>query len=427
MLKPLAERMRPAKIEDMIGQGHIIGRGKALANMINAKRISNMILYGPSGTGKTSLANIISHTLDMEFFNINATTSSVSDIKQVISKSNEISNVNGIILYIDEIQSFNKKQQQTILEYIEKGKIILIASTTENPHHYVYNALLSRSIVFEFKPLAISDIVRGLEKGISLLEKDEFDGYTINYEKEALEKIAVFSNGDLRKAINILEAAMFSLEIRDNMSLSLDCASIENGLDIKMINYDRSGDNHYDILSAFQKSIRGSDVDASLHYLARLIKARDLQSITRRLIVIASEDIGLAYPNAISIVKACTDSANQLGFPEARIPLAQAVILLASSPKSNSVLTAIDSALSDIESKDIGQIPMHIRDSHYSGSQNLGRGVGYKYPHNYENSYVHQQYMPESIEDSKYYVPADNKFEKSAFEYLNSIKKKGER
>ncbi|KDR94172.1 putative ATPase [Peptoclostridium litorale DSM 5388] len=425
MLKPLAERMRPAKIEDMIGQSHIIGKGKALANMINAKRITNMILYGPSGTGKTSLANIISHTLDMEFFNINATTSSVSDIKQVISKSNEISNVNGIILYIDEIQSFNKKQQQTILEYIENGKITLIASTTENPHHYVYNALLSRSIVFEFKPLGTSDIVKGLQKAIGLLEEDEFDGYTINYEKEAFEKIAVFSNGDLRKAINILEAAMFSLDISEDMELTLVSSSIENGLDIKMISYDRSGDNHYDILSAFQKSIRGSDVDASLHYLARLIKAGDLQSITRRLIVIASEDIGLAYPNAISIVKACTDSANQLGFPEARIPLAQAVILLASSPKSNSVLTAIDRALSDIESKDIGQIPMHIRDSHYRGSQNMGRGVGYKYPHNYENSYVHQKYMPENIQNSKYYTPADNKFEKSAFEYLNSIKKKG--
>ncbi len=424
MLKPLAERMRPVKIEDMIGQSHIIGRGKALANMINAQKITNMILYGPSGTGKTSLANIISHTLNMEFFKINATTSSVSDIKQVISKSNEISNVNGIILYIDEIQSFNKKQQQTILEYIENGKITLIASTTENPHHYVYNALLSRSIVFEFKPLNTGDIVKGLQKAIGFLEEDEFEGYAINYEKEALEKIAVFSNGDLRKAINILEAAMFSLDISEDMQLSLDCASIENGLDIKMINYDRSGDNHYDILSAFQKAIRGSDVDASLHYLARLIKAGDMKSIIRRLIVIASEDIGLAYPNAISIVKACTDSANQLGFPEARIPLAQAVILLASSPKSNSALTAIDRALSDIENKDIGEIPMHIRDGHYSGAKKLSRSVGYKYPHNYENSYVHQQYMPENIQNSKYYIPADNKFEKGAFEYLNSIKKK---
>ena len=424
MLKPLAERMRPVKIEDMIGQGHIIGKGKALANMINAKKITNIILYGPSGTGKTSLANIISHTLNMEFFKINATTSSVSDIKQVISKSNEISNLNGIILYIDEIQSFNKKQQQTILEYIENGKITLIASTTENPHHYVYNALLSRSIVFEFKPLNTVDIVKGLEKAISFLEEEELEGYVINYEKEALEKIAVFSNGDLRKAINILEAAMFSLDISEDMQLSLDCASIENGLDIKMISYDRSGDNHYDILSAFQKSIRGSDVDASLHYLARLIKARDMQSIIRRLIVIASEDIGLAYPNAISIVKACADSANQLGFPEARIPLAQAVILLASSPKSNSVITAIDRALSDIESKDIGQIPMHIRDGHYSGAKKLSRGIGYKYPHNYENSYVNQSYMPENIKNSKYYMPGENKFEKSAFEYLNSIKKK---
>lgn len=422
-MKPLAERMRPKSLDDVIGQRHILGEGKILRKLILSQNIMNMIFYGPPGTGKTTLANVIAGYTHKRFYKINATVASVGDIKDIISDSKGLLNTAGTLIYIDEIQNFNKKQQQVLLEFIETGEISLIASTTENPHHCVYKAILSRSNVFEFKPLENEDVAVGMKRAIKLLEENDFEGYSIEYDDDALYAIADFSDGDMRKALNLLEIAVYSLEAGANMSLQLDKAAVMECLSKKMVYSDSSGDYHYDLLSAFQKSIRGSDANAALHYMAKLIKTGDLQSITRRLLVIAAEDIGLAYPNAITIVKSCTDSAAQLGFPEARIPLAQAAILLATLPKSNSAIAAIDVALREIEIKNTGQIPMHIRCNHYQGAESLGRGVGYKYPHDYENGYVQQQYLPDEIAGSVYYVPGENKFERSLREQQERIRK----
>ncbi|AHM56541.1 AAA domain-containing protein YrvN [Peptoclostridium acidaminophilum DSM 3953] len=421
-MKPLAERMRPQSLEEFIGQNHIIGEGKILRKLIMSKNIMNMIFYGPPGTGKTTLANVIAGHTSKRFYKLNATVSSVSDIKEIISDTKGLLNAAGTLLYIDEIQNFNKKQQQVLLEFIETGEISLIASTTENPHHCVYKAILSRSSVFEFHPLGKAEIKTGLERAVGLLEQNDFEGYSIVYEDAALDVISDFCDGDMRKALNLLEIAVYSLEAGADMRMELGKEAVIECLSKKMVYSDSSGDYHYDLISAFQKSIRGSDANAALHYLAKLINAGDLQSISRRLLVIAAEDIGLAYPNAISIVKACTDSAAQLGFPEARIPLAQAVILLATLPKSNSVITAIDAALHEIDTKNTGQVPMHLRCNHYSGAESLGRGIGYKYPHDYEHGYVKQQYMPDEIAGSVYYIPGENKFEKGIREHQRRIR-----
>ena len=327
------------------------------------------------------------------------------------------------MLYLDEIQNFNKKQQQSLLEFMENGKITLIASTTENPYFYIYNAVLSRSIVFEFKPVSADDIIIALKRGVEILSSEMFKGFKVEAEEDALTHLAHTSNGDVRKALNSLEAICMSVRPTEEKSVNISLELAEQATQKKALRYDKDGDSHYDILSAFQKSVRGSDPDAAIHYLARLISAGDLASICRRILVMASEDIGLAYPQAITIVKACVDSALQLGLPEARIPLAEAVILLSTSPKSNSAICAIDDALNDIKNIDTGDIPPHLKDAHYGGSQKLGHGLTYKYPHSYPDHYIEQQYLPDNIKDRKYYEFGDNKTETLAKEYWSKIKK----
>ncbi|NLB82027.1 MAG: replication-associated recombination protein A [Clostridiaceae bacterium] len=416
MNRPLADKIRPLSLNDIVGQQHILGEGKLLRRIIEQGKLGNMVFYGPSGTGKTTVAYIAAKACNKKYYKLNATTSGVSDIKEIISDIGGFSSQNGIILYLDEIQSFNKKQQQSLLEVIESGNITLIASTTENPYFYVYNAILSRSTVFEFKPLTTSDIVKAIKRAIDIFQID-FKDNTITIEENALEHISQMANGDVRRAINALELCIYGALPDKNKQMVINLELAQQASQKKAFTYDKLGDNHYDILSAFQKSIRGSDPDAAIHYLARLVAAEDLQSICRRLMVIASEDIGMAYPMAVTIVKSCVDCALQLGFPEARIVLAQAVILLATAPKSNSAILAIDAALTDIQNGKVGEIPSHIKDSHYSGAKKLNRGTGYKYPHDYPNHYVKQQYLPDNLKSKKYYIPQDNKFEKNIGEY----------
>ncbi|MCC0640454.1 MULTISPECIES: replication-associated recombination protein A [unclassified Clostridioides] len=416
---PLADKIRPKTMNDVIGQSHIIGNGKILSKILQTNFLPNMIFFGPPGVGKTTVAEIVAEKSNKNFYKINATNSSLEDIKKVIAELGSISNINGVLLYIDEIQSFNKKQQQSILEFMENGSITLIASTTENPYHYVYKALLSRATIFEFKPLEKLDIEKGLRRAIEVLNEDSYMDIECN--NDAIEDIAIISDGDMRRALNALELVVYSTKPNIDNIIYIDSDVVKKSTFNKIINYDKNGDSHYDILSAFQKSIRGSDPQASIHYLARLIKGGDLISICRRLLVIASEDIGLAYPNAVVIVKACVDSAMQLGFPEAKIPLAEAAVLLATSPKSNSACMAIMKALDELDREFVKDIPNSIKDAHYSGSKDIGRGCGYKYPHNFKNHYVKQQYLPDSIKDSIYYIPQENKTEKNIKKYLEYL------
>ncbi len=422
MHKPLADRIRPQTLEEVVGQKHILGSNKILNRILKSGCISNMIFYGPPGVGKTTVANIIAYKSNKKFYKLNATSAGLKDIQEIVEKLDTFEGMNGVLLYLDEIQNFNKKQQQSLLEFIEDGRITLIASTTENPYHYIFKAILSRSTVFEFKPIEKEEMYKALIRAKDIA-KEDYPGMNINIEREALEYMINTSEGDLRRALNSLEIALYSTMPDNNSNINIDMEVARESTQGKILNYDIQGDSHYDILSAFQKSIRGSDVDASLHYLARLIKAGDLISICRRLLVIACEDIGLAYPNAITIVKSCIDSAMQLGFPEGRIPLAQAVIVLATSPKSNSVIVSIDRALEDLEKKDIGEIPSHLRDAHYTGAEDLGRGIGYKYPHNYKNNYIKQSYLPNNLADARYYEFGNNKMEQASKEYWNRVKK----
>ncbi|WP_205245303.1 replication-associated recombination protein A [Clostridium fungisolvens] len=419
--RPLADRIRPATLEEVVGQQHILGKGKILNRIVEGGTISNMIFYGPPGVGKTTVANIIAAKAKKKFYKLNATNASIKDIQQIIEGLDSFEGLNGVVLYLDEIQNFNKKQQQSLLEFIEDGRITLISSTTENPYHYIFKAIISRSTVFEFKTMQDSDVIKALVRAVDILKEDH-KNTTIEVDDKALNYFAASSNGDVRKAINGLEVAINSTNPNAEGVILIDEEVARDCTQSKVFNYDMSGDSHYDILSAFQKSIRGSDADAAVHYLARLVKAGDIQSICRRLMVIASEDIGLAYPNAAMIVKACVDSANMLGFPEARIPLAQATLVLATAPKSNSVVCAIDAALQDIEQVNIGDIPVHLKDAHYSGAKALGRGIEYKYPHNYENNYIKQQYLPDNLKSRNYYVPGKNKNEKVIFDYWKKVK-----
>ncbi len=421
-MQPLADRFRPQSIDDMVGQSHIIGKGKILNKLIQNKTIPNMILYGPPGTGKTTLANIIANATGKKHIKLNAINCGVKEIKEVIeSTKRDLFSYNGIILMLDEIQALNKKQQQSLLEVIEEGSVTLIASTADNPYFAIYKAILSRCSVFEFKQINSQDIFIGLMNSIEKL-RNLYKSKTIKVEEKAIRYIAETCNGDMRSALNKLEL-VFNVSIdsnSDEINITLDntieCSSV------KILNYDNKGDDSYSILSAFHKSIRGSDIDASIHYLARLIKAGDLNSITRRLLCIACEDVGLAVPQAITIVEACVNAANQLGFPEAQLPLAQATIYLANCPKSNSTYAAIQSAIYDLDNIEVGDIPVHLKDAHYSGAKNLGRGIDYKYPHNYENNYVSQQYMPELIKDKKYYNPGKNKNEMAFKAYWENLK-----
>ena len=404
---PLADSIRPGTLDDVVGQKHILGEGKPLRNIIERGEIPNMIFYGSSGIGKTTVANIIADSTEMQLYKLNGTSCSTADIKEIIASRGTFGfgRDKGILLYLDEIQYL----------YIENGDITLIASTTENPYFYVYNAILSRSTVFEFKPVGKEDILPALKRAFRIAcEQNELD-YT--FSDEAFEYIAMGCGGDVRKGVNTVELCILAA---NNGKIDLDLA--KQLTQKSAMKYDRAGDQHYDILSAFQKSIRGSDENAALHYLARLIAAGDMASICRRLLVIACEDVGLAYPNAIPIVKACVDSALQLGFPEARIPLADAVVLLATAPKSNSAYMAINEALADVEKGNTGDFPRHLQNVHLDGEGAAVKGQNYLYPHDYPNHYVEQQYLPDEIKDRVYYKFGDNKLEQAAYEYRKKIK-----
>lgn len=421
MYKPLADLIRPQELSEVCGQQHILGENKILDRIVKSGRISNMIFYGPPGVGKTTVANIIAKKAGKRFYKLNATNSSLKDIQEITKELDTFLGVNGVVLYLDEIQNFNKKQQQSLLEYIEDGRITLIASTTENPYFYIFKALLSRSTIFEFKPVGEEDIKKALNRAIEIRRKD-YNEIKLEVKEEAIEYLASYCNGDVRKSLNGLEVAINSTKPNSDGAVLIDLDVVRDSTQSKVIAYDMDGDAHYDILSAFQKSIRGSDADAAIHYLARLIKAGDLISICRRLQVISAEDIGLAYPQASLIVKSLVDSARELGFPEARIPLAEATILLATSPKSNSAYLAIDAALNDLENMTIGDIPNHLKDAHYSGACKIGRGIEYKYPHNYPNHYIQQQYLPDNIKNKTYYQYGENKFEKAIKDYWVKMK-----
>ena len=417
--RPLADDIRPETLDDVVGQRHILGPNGVLRRIVENGNIPNMVFYGPSGTGKTTVANIIAKRTRRALRRLNATTAGISDIRDVMADVDTLMAPNGVLLYLDEIQYFNKKQQQSLLEFMENGKITLIASTTENPYFYVFNAVLSRSTVFEFKSVSAAEVAPAVERALSILEQRS--GLKALPEAGVVEHLAAACGGDVRKAINAVELLFSSAKpVEGTVKLTLEDALMV--AQRSAMRYDRDGDSHYDILSALQKSIRGSDPDAGLHYLARLLEAGDLISACRRLMVIASEDVGLAYPQAVSIVKSCVDAANMLGLPEARIPLAEAVILLATAPKSNSAIRGIDAAMSDVRAGKFGDIPAHIMDSHYSGSQKLGRGLTYRFPHDYPHHYVRQQYLPDPLAGKTYYEYGDNKTEQAAKAYWDKIK-----
>ncbi|BBK77529.1 replication-associated recombination protein A [Clostridium butyricum] len=413
-MRPLADLMRPSSLDDFVGQKHIMSEGKPLYNLIKSKNICNCIFYGPPGTGKTTLANIMANYVDKKFYKLNATTASVKDIQDITNNLDSLLSYSGVVIYIDELQHFNKKQQQALLEFIEDGRITLIASTTENPYFVIHKAIISRCNIFSFKPLSSEDIIIGLEKSITKLIDE---GVRVNYSQDALRYISEISQGDYRKSYNILELAINSQvkHVREITTEYIESLGQSN------MRADSSGDEFYNLLSALQKSIRGSDADAAVHYLARLIKGGDLTAIVRRIAVIAAEDIGLAAPNALSIINSGIELVLKTGLPEARIILSEMVIYLATLPKSNSAYLAIGGALSDLESMNFGDVPMHLKDAHYGGAQKLGVG-GYKYPHEFDNHYVKQEYMPQELIGRKYYEEQNNKYENSIKNYWKNIK-----
>ena len=415
---PLADRLRPTKIEEVTGQKHILSQGKVLRKIIDSGNIPNLIFYGPSGVGKTTVANIIANNCGKKLCYLNATTASTADIKEIVNTIGTIESQGGILLYLDEIQYFNKKQQQILLSYIENGDITLIASTTENPYFYVYNAILSRSTVFEFKTLSSADITEVIDRAIGILSKE--NGKNVIIGEESVKKLASAAAGDVRKALNMLELCVVTAKAGENIEISDQ--TVEEILSSNAVRYDREGDQHYDIISAYQKSMRGSDPDAAIYYLGRLLAAGDLPSACRRLLVCANEDVGLAYPQIIPIVKAAVDTALMVGLPEARLPLANAVILVATSPKSVSAHDAINAAMQDIERGIGGDIPRHLQNKHFDGEDAEIKGQNYKYPHSYPRHYVNQQYLPDQIKNKKYYTFSDNKNEQTAKEYWDKIK-----
>lgn len=420
MQTPLADRIRPTAIDEVAGQRHLLGEGKILRKIIESGNIPNLIFYGPSGVGKTTVAKIIASQTGKKLCYLNATTASTSDIKEIIGEIGTMEAACGILLYLDEIQYFNKKQQQILLSYIETGDITLIASTTENPYFYVYNAILSRSTVFEFKTLSTDDIAVVLKRALGILCQE--NGKKIAADDENINKIARAAAGDVRRALNMLELCVM-LTINDDLPIISD-DTIEQILLGNSVRYDREGDEHYDIISAYQKSMRGSDPDAAIYYLARLLAAGDLPSACRRLLVCANEDVGLAYPQIIPIVKAAVDTAMTVGLPEARLPLANAVILVATSPKSNSAHDAINAAMADVERGIGGDIPRHLQNKHFDGEDAEIKGQHYLYPHSYPMHYVNQQYLPDNIKNKVYYEFGDNKTEQGFKEYWSRIKNK---
>ncbi len=420
MNDPLASRIRPTQLSDVVGQRHLLAPGRPLYNLIESGNIPNLIFYGPSGTGKTTVASIIAKKTNKALRRLNGTNASTKDIKEIVSELDTFETVNGVLLYLDEIQYFNKRQQQSLLEYIEDGRITLIASTTENPYFYIYPAVLSRSTVFEFKSVEWQDIIPAVRRGLDILSKE--NGVEADIDEDALKKIAVGCSGDVRKALNSAENCYFTAPI-ENGRRHITAQSAAELSQSSSVKYDREGDEHYDIISAYQKSLRGSDANAALHYLARLLEAGDLPSACRRLLVCAAEDVGLAYPQIIPIVKAAVDTALAVGLPEARIPLADAVILVASAPKSNSGVIAIDSALSDVRSGRYGAVPRALQNKHFDGEDAEVKGQFYLYPHEFENHWVEQQYLPDELKNAVYYKPGENKNEQSFAAYWQKIKK----
>ena len=421
MSSPLADRLRPQSLDDIVGQKHLIGENKPLRRIIESGKIPNLIFYGPSGVGKTTLASYIAKVTNRTFKKLNGTTASTSDIKEIFASLDTFEGINGILLYLDEIQYLNKKQQQTLLEYIENGKITLIASTTENPYFYVYNAILSRSTVFEFKSVDKDEIKKAVVRAYRILSEE--------YEKEivvsddAINHISFACGGDVRKSLNAVELSVLSAD-DDGEKITVSDEAVRELTQKSANRYDKDGDEHYDIVSAYQKSMRGSDVDAALHYLARLLDAGDLMSACRRLLVCACEDVGLAYPQIMPIVKSCVDIALQVGLPEARLALADAVIMVALAPKSNSGHDAINAAMRDVQMGKGGAIPRQLQNMHYDGEDNKNKGQHYIYPHDYPDHYTYQQYLPDSLKNAKYYEYGDNKVEQAYKAYWDKIKNK---
>ena len=419
MNDPLAARIRPTELSDVVGQRHLLAPGKPLYNLIESGNIPNLIFYGPSGTGKTTVASIIAKKTNRALRRLNGTNASTKDIKDIVSELDTFETMNGVLLYLDEIQYFNKRQQQSLLEYIENGKITLIASTTENPYFYIYPAVLSRSTVFEFKSVEWKDIVPAVMRGFKILGKE--NGVEVTADEDAVEKIARGCSGDVRKALNSAENCFFVTPAENGKKhITLETAS--QLTQSSAVKYDKEGDEHYDIISAYQKSMRGSDPDAALHYLARLLQAGDLPSACRRLLVCANEDVGLAYPQIIPIVKAAVDTALAVGLPEARIPLADAVILVALAPKSNAGNAAIDAAMADVEKGRYGPIPRTLQNKHFDGEDAQVKGQFYVYPHDFENHWVKQQYLPDETKNVKYYTPGVHKNEQAFKKYWEKIK-----
>ena len=418
-MRPLADEIRPQTLDEVAGQRHLLGEGALLRRLIENGADTNLIFYGPSGTGKTTVANIIAKRAEKTLYTLNATTASLQDVKNVMADVGTMMAPNGVLLYLDEIQYFNKKQQQSLLEFLENGKITLIASTTENPYFYIYNALLSRCTVFEFKSLTATDVERGLKNALQKLT--EAEGRPVEMDEDACQYLAESAGGDLRKALGCLDFAVTAAPVEETgKRITLDM--IRQVTRRTAMRYDKDGDDHYDIVSAYQKSMRGSDPDAALHYLARLLEAGDLPSACRRLMVCACEDVGLAYPQIIPIVKAAVDIANAVGLPEAQLPLADAVVLVATSPKSNSAHDAIHAALADVQAGKTGPIPRQLQNKHYDGEDALVKGQNYKYAHDYAHHWVDQQYLPDVLNGTRYYTFGDNKTEQAARAYWARIK-----
>lgn len=420
MAVPLADRLRPQTIEEMCGQSHLIAQGKPLYNIIKSGRIPNMIFYGPSGVGKSTVCSIIARQTNMRLHKLNGTSCSTADIREIVEETDSLVGMNGILLYLDEIQYLNKKQQQTLLQYIENGAITLIASTTENPYFYVYSAILSRCTVFEFKSVTAKEIEPAVERAFGFLQNEDEFG-EIKIEPNVVKIIAERCGGDVRKAVTAAELCVLSAVEDDGVRYVTE----ENARQLSQQNtmrYDKDGDEHYDIISAYQKSMRGSDPDAALHYLARLLNAGDLPSACRRLMVCACEDVGLAYPQIIPIVKSAVDAALMLGLPEARIPLADAVVLVATSPKSNSAYNGINSAMQDVQQGKAGPVPRQLQNKHYDGDEREVKGQNYLYPHDFDRHYVQQQYLPDNLKNAHYYEYGDNKNEQACKNYWDKIK-----